>query len=140
MVAILVKLSFHHPTEALYEIWLQSARWFQRRREKQVENLVTLGSGQEITITIDTHVAEFIYSFSWLHLPTFRSQAAIVSEKFIVFTFFPYKSPSAQIQPRPKIGQRQPRVIIWTNYGGPMFQMLQTMFQGNRPIGFGEDF
>ena len=29
----------------------------------------------------------FINSISCLHLPTFRSQAAIVSEKFTVFTF-----------------------------------------------------
>ena len=31
----------------------------------------------------------FIYSIRCLLLPTFRSLAAIVSEKFIVFTFFP---------------------------------------------------
>ena len=36
--------------------------------------------GKEITLT-------FIISISCLHLPTFRSQAAIVSEKSTVFTF-----------------------------------------------------
>ena len=35
------------------------------------------------------HSHTFIISISCLHLPTFRSQAAKVSEKSTVFTFFP---------------------------------------------------
>ena len=47
---------------------------------------MTLGQGQEITLTFNTHNT-FITSISCLHLPAFRSQAAIVSEKSTVFTF-----------------------------------------------------
>ena len=54
IVAILVmwpgplkKLSFPHPIEALYEIWLQSARQFQKRRTNfNIEILMTLDQGQ----------------------------------------------------------------------------------------------
>ena len=47
---------------------------------------MTLGQSQEKTLTLNTHIPSFtfIYSISCLHLPTFRSQAAIVST---VFTF-----------------------------------------------------
>ena len=40
----------------------------------------------EITLTFDTY---FINLISCLHLPTFRSRAAMISEKSIVFTFVP---------------------------------------------------
>ena len=43
------------------------------------------------------HSHTFINSISCLHLPTFRSQAAIVSEKSSVFTFSHRKSLSYQI-------------------------------------------
>ena len=36
---------------------------------------------------LDFHSHTFIKSFSCLYLPTFRSQASIVSEKSTVFTF-----------------------------------------------------
>ena len=41
------------------------------------------GQGQEMTLTFHT----FINSISCLHLPTFKSQAAIVSEKYDNFNF-----------------------------------------------------
>ena len=41
------------------------------------------GQGQKMTLTFHT----FISSISSLHLPTFRSQAAMVSEKSTVFNF-----------------------------------------------------
>ena len=40
---------------------------------------------KEMTLTLNIHT--FIISISCLHLPTFMSQAAIVSEKSTVFTF-----------------------------------------------------
>ena len=46
---------------------------------------MTLGQGQEMTLTFKTIYLH--YSISCLHLPTFRSQAAIDSEKSTVFTF-----------------------------------------------------
>ena len=46
-----------------------------------------------------------------------------------------------QIWPCCKIGQGQPRVIIWTNYYGPKAPMLHTKPQGHWPFGSGkEDF
>ena len=46
----------------------------------QFSYAITLGPGQEMTMS-------FINSFSGLHLPFFRSHAAIVSEKSTVFPF-----------------------------------------------------
>ena len=47
---------------------------------------MSLGQGQEMTLTF--HI--FINSIGCLNLPTFRSQAAMVSEKSIIFNF-PYR-------------------------------------------------
>ena len=44
-----------------------------------------------------------------------------------------------QIWPCRKIGQGQPRVIIWTNYDGTMAPMLHTKPQGHWPFGSGEE-
>ena len=44
-----------------------------------------------------------------------------------------------QIWPCRKIGQGQPRVIIWTNYDGPKALMLHTKPQGHWPFGSGEE-
>ena len=44
ILALLNKLSFPHPVEAPYEIWLQSAQWFLRRRcLKSVDGQMTDG-------------------------------------------------------------------------------------------------
>ena len=85
-------------------------------------------------------LTSFINSFSCLHLPTFRSLTAIVSEKSTVFTFFPQKNFRYQIWPCRKIGQGHSRFIIWTNYDGLESQMLHTKLSGNRPAGSWEDF
>ena len=55
------------------------------------------------------------------------------------FTFFPYKSIREQIWPCRKIGQGQPRVIIWTNLVVLVHPMLHTKFQGHQPFGSGEE-
>ena len=49
------------------------------------------------------------------HLLLVSNHRRLVSEKSIVLPFFPYKSIRGQIWPCHKIGQGQPRVIIWTN-------------------------
>ena len=46
---------------------------------------MTLGKGQEMTLTLISHT--FIDSIGCLHLATFKSQAAIVSDISIVFAF-----------------------------------------------------
>ena len=69
-----------------------------------------------MTLTLDIHIP------SCLHLPTFRSKAAIVSEKSTVFSFSIEK---------PKVPN--------LNYDGQESPMLHTKFQGNRPVGSGEE-
>ena len=59
--------------------------------------------------------------------------------KIHCFTFFPYKSMMDQIWHGRKIGQGQPRIIIWTNLV-LKYLLLHTKFQGHQPFGFGEDF
>ena len=88
-----------------------------------------------MTLTLDTQ--SFMYSFSWLHLPTFISQTTIVSEKSV--NFFQYKSISDQIWPCSKTGQGQPRGIIWTNLVVFEYSMLHTKCQGHRPFGSREE-
>ena len=69
----------------------------------------------------------------------FRSQAAVVlkNKKFSLFSY--RKSLSYQIWPCHKIGQGQPRVIIWTNYDGQESSLLQTKFCGNQSTGSREE-
>ena len=62
------------------------------------------------------------------------------SWKINCFIFFPYKSIKDQIWPGHKIGQRQLRVIIWTNLAVLEHSMLYTKFQGHQVFGSGEDF
>ena len=46
---------------------------------------MTLGQVQEMSLTLNTRISSITQLV--LHLPTFRSQAAIFSEKSTVFTF-----------------------------------------------------
>ena len=78
-------------------------------------------------------------SISCLYLPTFRSQASIVSEKSTVFTF-PIEKPKFPNLTCRKIGQCHSMVIIYINYDGQESPMLHTEFRENRPAGSGEDF
>ena len=55
------------------------------------------------------------------------------------FTFFPYKSIRDQIWPCRKIGQGQPRVIIWANLVILEHSMMHTEIQGHRPFGSREE-
>ena len=77
-----------------------------------------------------------INSIRCLLLPTFCNSFW----KTHCFHFFLQKSLCYQIWPCRKIGQGQPRVIIWSNYDGLESPMLHTMFRGNRSTSFGEDF
>ena len=90
----------------------------------------------EMTLTLITHVINLICC---LHLPTFRSQDAMVSENSTVFTVFLQKNLSYKIWLCRKIGQGQPKVINLTNYDGLESQMLHIKFHGNRCTGSGEE-
>ena len=70
---------------------------------------------------------------------TLRPKAAIVSKKINNFHFFPYKSLCEQIWPWHKMGEGQPRVIIWTTLVVLAWTMLHTKFQGHRSIGSEEE-
>ena len=59
--------------------------------------------------------------------------------KIHCFTFFLYKSIWDQIWPCRKIGQGQPRVIIWANLVVLKHPMMHTMIQGQWPFGSGEE-
>ena len=63
-----------------------------------------------------------------------------LAEKIHCFTFFQYKSIMDQIWPCRKIGQGQPKVIIWTYLVALEYPMLHIKFQGYRPFGSGDDF
>ena len=78
------------------------------------------------------------YSHIFIILCNFRSQAAKVL-KINSFHFFLQKSLSYQIWPCRKIGQGQPRIIIWTNYDKQESSMLHTKFHGNRSTGSREE-
>ena len=56
------------------------------------------------------------------------------------FSFFPIEKDIFTNLTLHKIGQGQPRVIIWTNYDGLASPMLHTNVRGNWSTGFGEDF
>ena len=92
---------------------------------------MTLGQGQEVTLTFNTHICSFFQLVSGHRLQMFW--------KINSFHFFLWKSLSYQIWPCRKIGQGQPRVIIWTNYDGVESPMLHTTFRGNPPAGSGEE-
>ena len=59
--------------------------------------------------------------------------------KIHCFTFFPYKSIRVQIWPCRKIGQGQPKIIIWANLVVPEHQMMHTKFQGHQLFGSREE-
>ena len=61
------------------------------------------------------------------------------SEKSTVFTFSYRKALVTKFSSCCKIGQGQPRVIIWTNYDGLESPMLHTKFRGNRSTGSREE-
>ena len=97
---------------------------------------MTLDEGQWMTLSFDihkgscTHLVDCIYQL-------LISQTTIVSEKFIVLPFSHTKNISDQIWPCRKIGQGQPRFIIWTNLVVLDHLMLHNKFQHFGPR---EDF
>ena len=92
---------------------------------------MTLGQGQEMTLTFNTHICSFFQLVSGHRLQMIW--------KISNFHIFLWKSPSNKIWPCCKIGQGQPRVIIWTNYDGLESPVLHAKFGGNRSAGSGEE-
>ena len=59
--------------------------------------------------------------------------------KIHCFTFIPFKSIRDQTWPSPKIGQGQPRVIVWILFVVFEHPMSHNKFQGHRLFGSGEE-
>ena len=99
---------------------------------------MTFDQGQRMTLTFDTHSTSLTHlAKCFMQLWDPRLQWF---QKNNNFHFFPYKSLCDQIWPWRKMGQGQPRVIIWTTLVELPYTMLHTKFQGHRSIGSGEDF
>ena len=98
---------------------------------------MTLVQGQWMTLTFDIHICSChnLVKCNYRDIIDYNSFWNIHC-----FTFFPYKSIREQIWPCHKIGQGQPRVIIWINLVVLVHPMLHTKFQGHWPFGSGEDF
>ena len=88
-----------------------------------------------MTMTFHT----FISSISCLHLPTFRSQAALLSERFSVFTFSYRKSYVTKFDLAVNYVKVNPGSSFEQIMMGWMPQKLHTKFRGNRSTDFGED-
>ena len=69
----------------------------------------------------------------------FETQGCNSFQKINNFYFFQCKSLCDQIWPWRKMGQRQPRVIIWTTLVVLPYTMLHTKFRGHWPTGSGEE-
>ena len=78
---------------------------------------------------------EFLRGWIWMHFHTKMHNSNRKSH----FSKISFKSFMDQIWPCHKIGQSQPRVIIYINLNLTP-QMLHSRFQGNWPSGSGEDF
>ena len=96
-------------------------------------NWVTLVQGQWMTLTFDIHTG----SCTHLACSVYGNLTCFVHtvNNLCTSAFFPYKSIRDQIWPCRKIGQGQPRVIIWTNLVVLEHPMLHTKFLGHRPFG-----
>ena len=81
---------------------------------------MTLGQGQKMTLTFNTHISSLSQLVSGHKLQKFW--------KINSFHFFLYISLYYQIWPCHKIGQGQPRIIIWTNYDGQESLLRHTKF------------
>ena len=81
-----------------------------RKRNLKMLNLSDLGQSQWMTLTLGCHKSSYTHLFDYMYL-----QASTVTQTSTVEAFSPYRSKRDQIWPCCKIGQGQPKVIIWTN-------------------------
>ena len=93
---------------------------------------MTLGHGQEITLTFNTNLPSFTQ-----HLLTLRSQTAILFKKSTVFTFSYRKAYVTKFD----LAVNYVKVTLGSSFEQTMMGwMLHTKFRGNWTIGSGEDF
>ena len=93
-----------------YKIWLKMAHWFLTKASFNFLYVNYLGPRSRNDLDLE-YSHTFKNSISCVHLPNFRSQAAIVSEKFTVFTFSYRKAQVTKFD----LAVKKVKVIIWTN-------------------------
>ena len=97
---------------------------------------MTLGQGQEMTLTFNTHTTSLnqlvvcIYQLSGHRLQHFLKNP--------LFSLFPIEMPKLPNLTLQKIGQGQPKVTIYTNFVEVESPMLHAKFQDNRTSGSGD--
>ena len=94
---------------------------------------MTLGQGQEMTLTINTHIYSLIQLVSAHKLQYFL-------KKSTVFPFFLMEKPKLQDLTLPLNRSRSTQGHHLKNYDKRESQMRHTKFRGNRSHGSGEDF
>ena len=107
------------------------AQLFLPKTSFNFEIWVTFDQGQRMALTFDIHLTSLTHLVKTWGCNSFKTNNN--------FHFFPYKSLCDQIWPWRKMGQGQPRVIIWTTLVELPYTMLHTKFQGHRSIGSGEE-
>ena len=120
------KLRWVPAPNATYRVSTQSAHSLQKR--KFLKGFYHIWSWWPSWPCNQDHLNKLSFHFPKINLSSTGPLADI-------FTFFPYKSKSDQIWPWYKMGQGQPRGIIWTKYDGFQSSMLHTKFQHNHPPG-----
>ena len=131
-VTSIMSINFHFLVPESLQIKF-SFDWPSGFWEKQVLSFVCKWPWAKVKKWPWLSILIYVHFFSW-----FQVTGCKCSEKSS-FHFFLQESLSYQIGPCRKIGQGQPRVIIWTNYDGLESQMLHTKFRRNWSAGSGEE-
>ena len=125
--------------DATYLVFWKSILWFRKRR--CLKDVYHIWAWRPLWSCDQHHVN--IYSFPCTQKLTYKiwlKMAHLFLRKAnFKFPHFSIEKPKLHVWPCRKIGQGQPRVIIWTNYDGKESLMLHTKFGGNRPIGSREE-
>ena len=96
-----------------------------------------MGSGsQQIAYTTCTgKVVKLYWTNKWT---SYNPHDTFISRLEVLSLLSRDRMTSDQIWSWCKIGQGQPKVVMWTNYDGPTFSMLYPKFHCNQPTGFGD--
>ena len=147
----LSRLSFSYPIETPYGIWLWLAQWFLRRTclKSVDDHVVRWTKTDDVRRTSEAYLSYKLnkWAFGSGELKTMSNCTSVKFQiiddssfwKIHCFAFFPYKSIRGQIRPYRKIGQGQPRIIIWASLVVLEHPMMLTKFQDPRPFGSREE-
>ena len=116
----------NYPMEAPYEIWLQLAWLFLRKRSLKLLNLRDHWQ-KSVNKLSCTHLFDNMYQLS-----PHRNHQFLGS---LQFNQVPIYKQNDQIWPCYRMCQGEPRVFIWTKLVVLEYQMLHIKFQVNQPFG-----